>query len=381
MAALPPLEKQDIQEHGPSMIATSWPLRDLIPNRTGGSTGTPLSFFLSHDRKCSRAAATIRHNRWAGWDVGDKVAILWGAARDQPGSGLRSRLRNLLLERQLVLDTGHITEAKLKRFHEDLKGFRPRVILAYAQAIALLARYVKSHGLSAYQPHAIVTSAEVLDDDARRLVEDVFGCQVFNRYGSREVSVIASECEAHRGMHVMGEGLYVEIEKNGSPAKPGEMGSILVTDLLNLAMPLIRYRIGDVASWEGGPCRCGRGLPRLAKVAGRVTDFLVGTDGRLVSGAFLSLYLVGQRPALGQVQLVQEEAGQVLFRIRRGPRFRASEELKYLCDTTRQYLGADTVVDWEYVDELPAEPSGKFLFCRSRAAAEYVNGWGQAASV
>lgn len=375
LSALPALEKTDIQKHRDRMTAHKWPASDLIANHTGGSTGRPLSFFLSHDRKCSRAAATIRHNRWAGWDIGDKSAVLWGAPRDVPAGGWRSQLRRALLDRQLHLDTGHITEQKLNAFDAALKRFRPRVILAYAGAAAMFARYLESNGRTPYQPQAIVTSAEVLEERERLRIEQVFGCPVFNRYGCREVSVIASECPAHQGMHTMAEGLYVEVvNAEGRPVKPGEMGSILVTDLLNHAMPLIRYRIGDLGSWEEGECPCGRGLPRLRSVAGRVTDFLVGSDGRLVSGVFLATYVIGCRPSLGQVQILQETAGQVLFRICKGPHFRDPDDLDYLQEASRRYLGSDTVVDWEFVDGLASQSSGKFLFCRSSAAPEFVNG-------
>jgi phenylacetate-CoA ligase len=151
------------------------------------------------------------------------------------------------------------------------------------------------------------------------------------------------------------------------------VGPILVTDLLNHAMPLIRYRIGDLGSWETGPCKCGRGLPRLKAIAGRVTDFLVGGDGRLVSGVFLATYLVAQRPSLGQVQIHQEKAGQLLYRIKRGQAFRERADLDYLQETSRRYLGEETVIDWEFVDELPPEPSGKFLFSRSSVVPEYLS--------
>lgn len=371
LAAVPVLEKRDIQEERDRLVARDWPKHDLIPNQTGGSTGTPLSFYLSKDRKCSRAAATIRHNRWAGWDVGDKVAVLWGAPRDLPSQNWRGRLRNLLLERQLFLDTGHLTEERMLAFHQRLFQYRPRVILAYAQSAALFASFLESQNLVPYRPHAIVTSAEVLEPEHRKRIEDVFGCRVFNRYGCREVSVIASECEAHQGLHVMAEGLYLEVVKGDRPARIGELGDILVTDLLNYAMPLIRYRIGDLGAWEGGMCACGRSLPRLHTVAGRVTDFVIGSDGRLVSGAFLSLYLVGQRPSLGQVQIVQDVPGRVFFRIRPGAAFRNPTDLEWLERTTRQYLGDDTEVDWEFAEELKAEPSGKFLFCRSSVARNY----------
>jgi phenylacetate-CoA ligase len=370
LRCIPILEKHDIQQQRDRLVAEGWPTNDLIANQTGGSTGRPISFFLCRARKCSRAAATLRHNRWAGWEVGDKVALLWGAPRDA-AIGWRARLRRRLLERTLYLDVAHVTENKLAAFHETLKRYRPRVLLAYAQAAVLFARYLHARGLTPYRPHALVTSAEVLEPAQRALLQEVFGTPVFNRYGCREVSVIASECPAHAGLHVMAEGLLVEVVRGERPAAAGEVGSILVTDLLNEAMPLIRYRIGDVGTWEAGDCPCGRGLPRLRYVAGRVTDFLVGTDGRLVSGVFLATYVVAHRPGLGQVQIYQDRAGQVHYRVRaRAP---AHRDLRTLIEDTRRFLGPGARVSWERVDDLAPEPSGKFLFCRSSVTPDFLD--------
>ena len=313
--AVPILEKRHIQEHREEMVAANWPRDDLVPNLTGGSTGTPISFFLSRDRSWSRAAATWRHNRWAGWDFGERVASLWGAARDVPADSWKTRLRNLLIGRTLVLNTALITEAGLSEFHRHLRRFQPRILIGYANSIRLFARYLKSRGPVGFPLRAIVSTAEVLEPEDRVLVERVFGCRIFNRYGCREVSAIASECGEHDGLHTMAEGLYVEVVCGDRPARPGELGAVLVTDLLNLAMPLIRYRIGDMAVPAAGVCPCGRGLPRLQSVQGRVTDFLVGTDGRLVSGAALTVLVVAKRPSLGQVQIWQDAPGQVLYKV------------------------------------------------------------------
>lgn len=372
MRDMPPLEKHEIQEQGNRMVARGWPPDDLLPNQTGGSTGTPLRFYLSRARKCSRAAATIRHNRWAGWEPGDKAAVLWGAPLDRPEITVRARCRAALLREPLWLDAGNLTEARLREFHTALHRWRPTVIQSYAGAAVLFARFLRQSGLNLYRPRSIVTSAEMLEADDRQLLEEVFDCPVFNRYGCREVSVIASECAKHSGLHVMAEGLYLEIETPVGPAVPGEVGAILVTDLLNWAMPLIRYRIGDLGSWAAGDCACGRGLPRLAALHGRSTDFLVGADGRLVSGVFLATYVVAQRPSLGQVQIRQERAGVVRYRIRPGNDFDPAADLHYLQEATRQHLGDRAEADAELVDVLPAEPSGKFLFSRSTVSPAFL---------
>lgn len=369
---LPPLEKSDLQRFGSRIIARNWPGDDLLPNQTGGSTGTPIKFYASHDRGRSRAAALIRHNRWAGWDVGDRVAVLWGASRDRPRQDWRARLRRAILRQPLWLDTAHIVEEHLAEFHVELLRYRPRVIQAYARSALLFARYLEERGLRPWRPHSIVTSAEVLEPHERALIERVFGCPVFNRYGCREVSVIASECPAHEGLHVMAEGLHIEIVVGDRLAQPGEMGAILVTDLLNYAMPMIRYRIGDMGSWEEGDCPCGRKLPRLRQVHGRVTDFIVGAGGQLVSGVFLATYLVAHRPSLGQVQIRQDRRGEVVYRVRPSDAFSTTDDVAYLERTSRQYLGESIEVRCELVDELPCEPSGKFLFSRSTVTPAFL---------
>jgi phenylacetate-CoA ligase len=374
LRALPALEKRDLQEQGDRLLARGWPANDLIRNQTGGSTGQPVTFYLSRDRKCSRAAATLRHNRWAGWEVGDRAAVIWGAPTDRPPPGWRSRLRELLLAEPLWLDAGGLTEQTLEEFHHALHRRRPRVILAYARAAVLFAKYLQATGRTPYGPASLVTSAEVLEADDRALLARTFGCPVFNRYGCREVSVVASECPAHAGMHVMAEGLYLEIETPAGPAVPGRAGAVVVTDLLNFAMPLIRYRIGDMAAWASGDCPCGRQLPRLAHVAGRVTDFLVGDDGRLVSGVFLATYVVAHRPSLGRVQLHQSRAGAVLCQVQPGPGFDPEADATYLRTATRRHLGPRAEVEVEVVGELSAAASGKFLFSRSTVTPNFLQG-------
>ncbi len=164
----------------------------------------------------------------------------------------------------------------------------------------------------------------------------------------------------------MAEGLLVEIMPNGQPLEQGRQGIVLVTDVLNYAMPLIRYRIGDIASGEPAECKCGRGLPRLKGIIGRVTDFLVGSDGRIVSGAALTVAMVARRPSLGQVQIVQNQRGQVLFRIASPKGTESSKaDLLFLRSEAEGYLGSPVSVDFEFVDQILPEPSGKMLFSKS----------------
>ncbi|MDR0335495.1 MAG: hypothetical protein LBI18_00210 [Planctomycetaceae bacterium] len=371
MLSVPLLDKRDLQEHFDQLFDPQWSKDDLILDKTGGSTGTPVNYYYSHDRKWSRQAAALRHDCWTGYDVGYRRAALWGAARDMPPLGWKQKLKGMIFPKELMLNAAGMTPENMLQFNEQLKRWRPLIILAYASAAAVFAMFLKQNGIVPYQPKAIITSAEVLMPEYRKVINEVFEAPVFNRFGTREFSVIASECDHHKGMHIMTEGLYVEILKDGRHAEPDEIGEVVVTDLLNDPMPLIRYRLKDTTSRIAGTCSCGRHLPRIADVAGRVTDFLVGMDGRFCVGPSLALPIVGQRPSLGQVQILQEEYGKLLYRIGGGKnRTLNQDDIDFIRQQTEAYLGKGMQIDFEYVDSIPHEASGKYIFSRSKIAQE-----------
>ena len=370
LKSLPPLTKSEIQKSCTEMISDGLDRATLIKNQTGGSTGEPIQFYLDKSRYEARMAAMLRHDGWAGMKVGDRMACIWGAPQDKPSNRLFARLRRRLLGKRLWLDTADITETKMRDFCESLKKFRPRTILAYANAILMFARFCEDNNLVPFQPHSIITSAEVLTAESRKTIERVFGCPVFNRYGCREFSIVATECEHHDGLHIMAEGLYLEIDEK-TKTDDGS-GDILVTDLLNFAMPMIRYRIGDRGKLDSSPCKCGRGLPRIQSIDGRVTDFILGETGQFVSGVFLATYLVAQRPSLGRVQIVQEEAGQALFRLKPTSKSSRQEDFSYVVQTAKEYLGKGAAIDVEVVDEFETTVSGKIQFSISRALPDFA---------
>ena len=366
LQSFPVLEKHHIQDNLKLLVAKKSRMEDLILDRTGGSTGAPIEYYFNKKRTRSIMAATWRHNGFVDWHIGDKTAILWGASRDIPKVTMKRRLRNLLIDRNMFFNTAGFQPREMIDFDKQLKRFRPKVIQAYANSIGLFAQYFKEKGIRPFSPQAIVTSAEVLTPENRKLIEDTFSAPVFNRYGSREFGVIASECKRRDGLHVMQEGLYIEVIKEGRHLEEGETGELIVTDLLNFAMPFIRYRIGDAACWKQGNCRCGRGLRRLSNIAGRTTEFLLGADGRLCSGAALTVALAAERPSLGQIQLEQNEQNRIICRIapKKG-HVTFTEDKKYLIQKVKQYLGDGTLVDFEIVPRIEHEPSGKYRFSKS----------------
>ncbi|MCK4858246.1 MAG: phenylacetate--CoA ligase family protein, partial [candidate division Zixibacteria bacterium] len=209
LKGIPILTKADIQSHHDEMISTYYRRDQLVENRTGGSTGSPLFFYHNRERLDSRQAATLRHNSWAGYRVGCKAAIIWGHQQDiSLFTSTKARLRRRLIDRTLFLDAASLSEKTLSDFVRRLDSFRPEIILTYANSLAPVIDFCVERGLRLHSPRAIITSAEVLTDENRRKIEGFFDAKVFDRYGCREVSIIASECEAHDGLHINAENLY-----------------------------------------------------------------------------------------------------------------------------------------------------------------------------
>ena len=359
LSNVPTTSKQEIQEHGPDLLASTSRREELVQDMTGGSTGSPLIFHYDRDRLDSRVAATFRHDRWAGWDIGEKVGLLWGAPREARAAG-RERWRAQLLGRSVILDASVLNDERMREFAFRLRRYRPTVIQAYAITMALFARFVQAEGIHDIRPKSIICSAELLTDDNRELIERTFGCPVFNRYGSREFAVIASDCGARAGMHINAENLVVEVLANGRPTTEVE-GEIVITDLANYAMPLIRYRTADIGLLRTNPCACGRGLPLLDLVGGRVTDFMTTTSGAKVSGIVMATYVITKIPGIRQVQFVQRNPDRVEVNLVRGPEWsdRSADELTRRIGT---FLGHTMGVDIVLRENIPLDPSGKHRF-------------------
>jgi phenylacetate-CoA ligase len=369
-ARLPVLTKQDIRANADALLSDRFDKKTLHRKTTSGSTGTALEVFVDDAAHQLKRACVLRSDEWSGWRLGERVALVWGNP-DYLQRGWRGRLRNALLERRTYLDTLKISDDALGRFANELVRRPPSLLFGHAHSVYLFAAYLRQHGITAISPRGIITSAMVLHSWQRRVIEDVFRRPVTNRYGCEEVSLIACECERHQGLHVNADGIYLEILKDGWPVPPGEQGQVHVTDLSNRAMPLLRYQVGDLAVLSNRRCVCGRGLPLLERIEGRVADYVVTPGGELISGISLTENFALKVPGVAQFQLVQETAHQFVFRLVRGPGF-GEASLDRLRELVRVTFGTDVGYRCEFLDRIPAEASGKYRFCISRVQVPFL---------
>jgi phenylacetate-CoA ligase len=220
----------------------------------------------------------------------------------------------------------------------------------------------------------VISSAQVLPEQSRAIIEQTLGCGVFDKYGSREFSGIAYECEQHAGHHVVAESYVVEILKDGAPARPGEWGEVVITDLNNFCAPLIRYRVGDlaVAMDEAEACGCGRGLPRIGRIEGRVQAIIVGSNGNYVPGTFFAHLFKDYDHIIRQYQVVQEALGSIRLRIIKALRFDAAS-FEEVLGLLRSYLGDAMQIDVEFVDKIEMVHTGKHQGSISRLTLDLQN--------
>ncbi len=357
---LPLLSKREIRDNDDEMLSRQYVRGELVEARTGGSTGTALTIFADKCCQQMRNAAAMRSDQWAGWDIGMKVAAIWG--NPPIANTLKKKLRNLLLDRFIYLDTININETSIKYFIEQWHREGPQVLFGHSHSIFILASYLERLGIGTLRPHGIISTSMQLLDPERLVIERVFGCRVTNRYGCEEVSLIACECDKQEGLHLNIDHVVIEfLRDDGTVAKPGEEANIVVTELINHGMPLIRYRVGDMGVSSDRKCSCGRGLPLMERVTGRRADFLKRHDGSLVAGVALVERTLTAIPGIEQIQFVQDRIDLVEVRIVKDTRFDDTAE-NMLRSELQAIFGDGIDIHLSYVAILDQTSSGKYRF-------------------
>lgn len=374
LARVPLLTKQDIQRNLDTLIANDVTRARLIENHTGGSTGHPLTFFHDRNFVAWDRADKLRSYRMAGYRLGMRWAFLWGSDYDaQAHKGWRGRFLDRLIYNLIWINTFDLTSETLERAARELCAWQPEMLVAYVSSATLLARMLKTRGITAIRPRSIQTSAETLTTADRALIEETFGCRVFDRYGCREVGNIAHECDAHQGLHILAENNLVELlDAKDQPVAPGQLGRIVVTNLNNYAMPFIRYDIGDVGIAATSRCACGRGLPLLAAVIGRTSDVITSPSGKLLHGEFFT-HLFYKLSGVQQFRVIQETRAELRIQIVPSATFDPARAQRFLEETIHQHADPAFRIHFELRDALPPASSGKYRFTISNVPLDLNN--------
>lgn len=358
LAQLPLLEKQTVRElvHF-DLMSDNHRKSDILRISTSGSTGQPLVCYADRTQLEIRWASTLRSQEWTGYQFGDRCIRLWHQTIGMTPLQIARERIDAFLTRRKFIPAYQIDEHNIRQFLATIENARPTLVDGYAESFNFLSTYLKGTTLASIRPRGIMSSGQTLSTQSREAIEKAFGTKVHDKYGSREFSGIAYECEAG-SRHVVGESYIVEIIKDGRPAKPGEVGEVVVTDLNNYVMPLIRYRIGDLARAVAGTCSCGRGLPIIGPIEGRTQSIIVGTRKQYVPGTFFAHFFKEYDYALRQYQVEQRKEGSIILRLVKTSRFNDTV-LKEILDQLQKYLGPDMRIDVEYPEVIPLSRTGK----------------------
>lgn len=365
-AKLPILTKADIRAHFDELKAES--SRDrLLYKATGGSTGEPMRFGYTRESNDRRAAVMWRGYEWAGSRMGRRTLFLWGGAVGDPTRAhqLKDRLYNAVFARR-VLNSFKMTEANMSEYADAIDRYRPDIIVAYVGPLVKLAQWLIANGRDIWQPQSIIGGAEAMHEFQRDLIQKAFRAPAFNTYGCREFMLIAAECEQHRGLHVNADHLVVEVRTPHGVAGEGRSGDVVITDLFNYGMPFVRYANGDMAATSASRCVCGRGLPLLTRVDGRVLDAIRTPAGHMLPGEFFP-HMLKDVAGLQRFQLVQRRLDRLDLAIVRGDGF-DDASMDYIRREVNKVLGDSVQLDCHFVDDIPLTRSGKLRVTVSELA-------------
>jgi len=349
LVRFPLLDKQTLRDRRDEFVDPAADRREWIEYRSSGSTGIPLTLWYTRAERLRMGHTVTRELLFNGLKPWHRLVNVTEPRHAAPKNRWYHRL-GLMRERFLSVydDYGANLAA--------LRALRPHALIGFPSVLLLTGRRMLDDGGPILRPRLLFTLAEVLTGEDRRALAQQWGVEPLDLYGANEVGHIAFQCSRRRGYHLNLDSLHVEVLAGDRPAGPGERGEVVVTSFDLRVMPILRYRVGDVAQWLDEPCDCGCRLPLLGGVAGRSDGFIAGAGGELFSALEIALLL---KPVLGigQYRLVQERPGQVRVEFTAAGRETSPEA--EIHRRLAQRLGAATEISLVRLESLPREQSGK----------------------
>jgi phenylacetate-CoA ligase len=374
---VPKLTKKLIRENYEEMKSTELNIKGVYKNHSGGSTGEPIEILQDREYKEWNIANTLFIKTFGNYHMGDRELRLWGSEHDlmEGKEDFALKIRNKVYGRK-ELNSFKMSKENMKCYVDTWNRYRPQWVEAYAQSIYEFALFVRENSYKMYIPKGIVTSAGTLYPSMRKIIEEVFQCRVFNRYGSREVGGIACNCEKEEDLHLSVWNHYVEIlDETMQPVKNGQTGKVYVTTLNNKIMPLIRYEIGDIAraiEWKTSPEDYP--MPLLSGLEGREMSVIRTKKGKIVPGEFF-IHFIGVVYNLGFIekfQVIQHDYEHLEIKVQITDE-KSFEKMKPEIERAiRLEMSDDVEIIWRRTDNITNMPNGKYMYVYSKVMEEKV---------
>jgi len=352
--SLPILQKDEVVRHKDEMLQRGVDLRTLRIGNTGGSTGKPVSFYYDRHKHELMRAGMIRSYMWCGWKPGQKILNFWGARQDiQHGNQLINKYHEYISAEKTIAAYEY-SESQLDDWTKIILACKPVLLQGYASILAELSGYIIANNIR--MPKTILgiySTAEMLNDWQRTLMERAFGCRVFNQYGSREIPNIACEC-SHGNQHIFTDMVYLESQSiNGEDR-------LIITSLSNRLMPFIRYDIGDSGKLKEGDCACGSPFPLMELGLCRSNDLIKTSTGKSIHPSCFNRLLYGQTD-IKQYQYIQTELDKITLNIVSTSKLEI-ETVNSLKESLHRDIDENMLLEINYVDEIKRSISGKHRY-------------------
>jgi len=357
----PVLSKKDLRSNHPqNFLVEGLNQNSLYPEHTSGTTGTPLVIYNSRKTLQEWYAiyeARIRH--WNGVSRFSKWGIIGGQMivpqnQNKPPFWVWNQGLN-----QLYLSAYHISPQSIPAYIQAMVKYKLIYLLGYPSALYTIADEARGLGIKPPVLKVIIANAEPLYIWQKQVIEDYFQCPVRNTYGMSENVSAAGECSAGN-LHLFPDVGVTEIVEYESDihVNPGDTGRLICTGLINQDMPLIRYEVGDTGSKNHlhGGCSCGRNLPVLKNIEGRIDDMIITPDGRNI-GRLDPVFKTGFK--IKEAQIIQEDLRSITVNIVPSDGYDQIEKNKILRGI-QQYIGNDMDINIQTVNYIPRTSSGKF---------------------
>ncbi len=363
---IPIIDKMKVKAHFDLFKATNFPLYNPKKIHTTGTTGTPMTFFWDNRSNILELMCQYRHFSWAGYRLGEPFLDIRSVAIDN-SKGYKWNWKCQGLE----FSSDNINSSNIEMYAEILRKYRIKLWRGYPLSIDYLCRMLNKADIQDIKPEYVVSVSYGLMDYQRKFIEDWTGVPVCDNYGQNEHIALICQCPEAKGYHIASEYGIVEIIKdNGKPAKPGEQGRIVATGIHNYAFPLLRYDTKDYAIASDKTCSCGRTLPLIEKLTGRIEDFLLDTRENWVSGFGFPLRGV---EGIQKAQIIQTKKDFIKIYLVLENNYTADTDL----DIIKKYklkLGQTMKIKISHVEEVPFPRYGqkyKFVINKLREEKQY----------
>ena len=367
MGKIPLLDKETLRTHQSEFIADNAEQYGVNWDSTSGSTGTPLKFIVDNSSKANKLAGVLRAYRWAGYFPWKKAFSIQSYNFKKPHA-FSKHYRFVNLWR---FDAKKLKKQTALEVINMVNEVKPKIFIGYPFSLFMLAQFAKEEGHPIYPLDAIVTAGETLSERRRKMLEDTYQCRVNDFYSHHENVAIITECK-HQTKHIYEDFAYNEIvDEVGNEASGQGEGQLVGTGFYNFAMPLIRYKLGDIVALSENKdgCQCGCQFKSVKAIVGRQNDYIETPDGRFIGNVLE--HSVDHAKGVKVSQCVQDAIDHIYVNLVVDDSFNEDSRIAFE-EGLRARIGNEFKIDFKIVDQLEKTKSGKTPFIMSKIGHEYV---------